>query len=99
MTTNNIQSAYNLSKELISNQDHITALQVKIKGNKECIKSYLERNEVIMGELRVHTEEGNISDELPDRTVFVDGPAFEGEKVNTINTDNTADGLSQDDVY
>ncbi len=64
MTTNNIQSAYNLSKELITNQDHITALQVKIKGNKECIKSYLERNEVIMGELRVHTEAGNICDEL-----------------------------------
>lgn len=53
--TNQIE-AYKLSKELIGNNDSIDALKAKMKGHKESIKAFDERNEVIMGELRVHVE-------------------------------------------
>ncbi len=52
---NDKDSAFTLSKELISNNDAKDALKAKIKGYKESIKAYDERNDVIMGELRVHT--------------------------------------------
>lgn len=50
------EEAYKLSKELISNNDAIGTIKEKMKADKENIKAYDERNEVIMGELRVHTE-------------------------------------------
>jgi hypothetical protein len=56
-TIENKNEAYKLSKELISNNDAIDALKAKTKGHKESIKVYDERNEVVMGELRVHTED------------------------------------------
>lgn len=51
--------AYKLSAELISNNDAIGKIKEKMKGDKETIKSFDERNAVIMGELRVHTEADN----------------------------------------
>jgi molybdopterin converting factor small subunit len=56
-TTENKEEAYKLSKELISNNDAIDALKAKMKGHKESIKAYDERNAVIMGEIRVYVEE------------------------------------------
>ena len=53
--------AYKLSKELIENNDKMGELQGKIKGHKESIKAFAERNEVVMGELRVHTEADNLN--------------------------------------
>ncbi len=53
--------AFKLSKELIGNNDKMSAFRVKIKDLKESIKAFDERNEVIMGELRVHTEDGECS--------------------------------------
>ena len=55
-----IEEAYKLSRELLKNNDAIGALKAKMKDHKEGIKSYDERNEVIMGELRVHTGIGNL---------------------------------------
>lgn len=52
--------AYKLSTELISNNDAIDKIKDKMKADKEAIKSYDERNGVIMGELRVHTEADNL---------------------------------------
>ena len=57
----NKTEAYKLSKELIENNDKMAELQGRIKGHKESIKAFAERNEVVMGELRVHTEADNLS--------------------------------------
>ena len=56
----NMIEAYKLSKELISNNDQIDKIKEKMKNDKETIKAFGERNEVIMGELRVHTEADSI---------------------------------------
>ena len=58
----NKTEAYKLSRELIENNDKMGELQAKIKGHKESIKAFAERNEVVMGELRVHVE-GGIAEE------------------------------------
>ena len=55
----NVTEAYKLSKELISNNDAIVKIKEKMKADKENIKAFDERNEVVMGELRVHTEGDN----------------------------------------
>ncbi len=47
---------YKLTKELLDNKQHVSNIQIKIKCHKDEIKSYSERNEIIMGELRVHTD-------------------------------------------
>jgi len=58
---NSIEEAYKLSKELISNNDKIADIKEKMKAEKENIKAFEERNVVVMGELRVHTEDDNIA--------------------------------------
>ncbi|RLC36616.1 hypothetical protein DRH27_04960 [Candidatus Falkowbacteria bacterium] len=55
------EEAYKLSRELINNNDKIGLIKEKIKVDKENIKAYEERNVVVMGELRVHTEDDNIN--------------------------------------
>ncbi len=55
MANTKLSEAYKLSKELISNNDAIDKIKDKMKEDKETIKSYVERNDTIMGELRVHT--------------------------------------------
>jgi hypothetical protein len=55
--------AYKLSKELISNNDAIGKIREKMKGDKESIKAFDERNVIIMGELRVHVEAENLTPE------------------------------------
>ncbi len=52
-----MNEAYKLSKELISNNDKINAIKEKMKADKENIKAFEERNVVVMGELRVHTDD------------------------------------------
>lgn len=55
------EEAYKLSTELISNNDAIDKIKEKMKADKENIKAFDERNGVIMGELRVHTEADNLN--------------------------------------
>lgn len=57
---NSVEEAYKLSKELIANNDKIANFKDTIKAHKENIKAIEERNVVIMGELRVHTEDDDI---------------------------------------
>ena len=61
--TTDIESAFILSKELIENIDKVSRVKSKMKGLKDEIKAYDERNEIIMGELRVHTEEVELDTE------------------------------------
>lgn len=53
--------AYKLTKELISNNDAIAKIKDSMKADKDRIKAFDERNEVVMGELRVHTEADNLN--------------------------------------
>ncbi len=61
--SDNKDSVFNLTKELLSNGQHIGNIKDKMKAHKDEIKAYDERNEVIMGELKVHTEDDNL---IPD---------------------------------
>jgi hypothetical protein len=56
-----IHEAYKLSRELISNNDAIGKIKESMKADKERIKAFDERNEIVMGELRVHTEADNLN--------------------------------------
>ncbi len=57
------QSVFDLTKEMISNHQKIDNIKIKMKDQKDEIKAYDERNAVIMGELKVHTEDDNL---VPD---------------------------------
>ena len=52
-------NVYTLTKELCDNNQAIDNIKEKMKGNKDSIKAYDERNESIMDELRVRTEDDN----------------------------------------
>jgi len=62
----NKEKTFQLTKEMIHN-NHLKGLnEEKIKGLKDINKSFDERNQVIMGELKVHTEEDPDTEAPPE---------------------------------
>jgi hypothetical protein len=54
---NEEKKVFELTKELCSNNLFISNQTAKLKGIKDVIKSYSERNAAIMDELKVHTQD------------------------------------------
>jgi cell division protein FtsL len=51
---------FKLVKELTNNNRHISNQKLKAKEIKDAVKAYEERNDAIMDELGVHTEDDNL---------------------------------------
>jgi len=60
MITGNHKKVFGLTKEMCSNNREVANLLNKIKGIKDTIKAIGERNEAIMDELNVHTEDEDL---------------------------------------
>jgi NCAIR mutase (PurE)-related protein len=56
------EKVFNLSKEMIENNQHIDNQREKMKGIKGAIKAFQERNEAIVNEIEVRTGDQELFD-------------------------------------